>query len=172
MDNLLRMGTYPRHNHLASSFFSDIFHLFKKKIVYPLQENCYLAFHGKKYSGDERLIDASEILDLDLLEELDVIQPDFLVFKDNPFIQSKSTFKTAGIPDLVVEIWSKSNDRLEKEMKFRIYSSSDLCEHWYLTQDSNDVECYIGKKKLPNQTISAKLITRSGLEFDLTHLAL
>ena len=172
MDNLLRMGTYPRHNHLASSFFSDIFHLFKKKLVYPLQENCYLVLHGKKYSGDERLVDASEVSDLDLLEELDVIQPDFLVFKDNPFVQSRSTFKTAGIPDLVVEIWSKSNDDLEKEMKFRIYSSSDKCEHWYLTQDSNAVECYIGKKRLENQTITALLRTRSGLEFDLTHLAL
>ena len=172
MDNLLRMGTYPRHNHLASSFFSDIFHLFKKKLVYALQENCYLAFLGKKYSGDERLLDASDISDLDLLEELDVIQPDFLVFKDNLYVQSRSTFKTAGIPDLVVEIWSKSNDKLEKEMKFRIYSSSEKCEHWYLTQDSNDVECYIGKNRLSNQSISEKLRTRSGLEFDLTHLAL
>ena len=76
MDNLLRMGTYPRHNHLASSFFSDVFHLFKKKLVYPLQENCYLVLHGKKYSGDERLVDADHVTDLDLLEELDVIQPD------------------------------------------------------------------------------------------------
>ena len=59
MDNLLRMATYPRHNYLASSFFSDIFHLFKQKKIYPLQENCYLAFFGKKYSGDEKLVDAN-----------------------------------------------------------------------------------------------------------------
>ena len=171
MEQLLRMGTYPRHNHLVSSFFVEVGHLFKKKEVYPLQENCFLVHYGKKYSGEERLVDALALSDLTVIDELGVIQPDFLLFQHNKFVQSGSTLRTAGIPDLVVEVWSKSNDNLEREMKFRIYSSSPICEHWYLTQDSNIVECFKGTKALTNQNLTHILRSTSGLEFDLTHLA-
>ena len=172
MDQLLRMGTLPRHNHLVSSFFADIFHLFKKKQAYPLQENCYLAIYGKKYSNEERLVDPKTVTDITVLDELDVVQPDFLLFQHNPYIQTPSTLRTAGIPDLVVEVWSKSNDQLEREMKFRIYSSHPGCEHWYLTQDSNEVKCFKGTAMLPNQSLTSVLRTTRNLTFDLTHLAL
>ena len=171
-DQLLRMGTLPRHNHLVSTFFGNIFPLFQKKKLYPLQENCFLALYGKKYSNDERLIDPNILSDISILEELDVIQPDFLLFQYNPYIQSPSTMRTAGIPDLVVEVWSKSNDQLERDMKFRIYSSHPDCEHWYVEQDSNIVKCFKGKDSLPNQNLKDMLRTSTGLEFDLTHLAL
>ena len=171
MEQLLRMGTYPRHNHLVSSFFVEVGHLFKKKKVYPLQENCFLVHFGKKYSGEERLVDASAVPDLTVLDELEVVQPDFLLFQRNKFVQTSSTLRTAGIPDLVVEVWSKSNDKYEREMKFRIYSSSPMCEHWYLTQDSNVVECFKGTCALPSQDLSRVLKSTGGLEFDLTHMA-
>ena len=171
MEQLLRMGTYPRHNHLVSSFFVEIGHLFKKKKVYPLQENCFLVHFGKKYSGDEKLVDAEALSDLSIVDELEVIQPDFLLFQHNKFVQTSSTLRTAGIPDLAVEVWSKSNDKLEREMKFRIYSSSPMCEHWYLTQDSNLVECFKGNEVLPTQSLLHTLHTTGGLTFDLTHMA-
>lgn len=169
---MLRMGTLPRHNHLVSTFFGNIFPLFQKKMLYPLQENCYLVLYGKKYSNDERLVDPSTISDVSILEELDVVQPDFLLFHKNPYVQSPSTLRTAGIPDLVVEVWSKSNDQLERNMKFRIYSSHPDCEHWYMEQDSNIVKCYKGKNPLPDQDLKEILITTNGLNFNLTHLAL
>lgn len=171
-DQLLRMGTLPRHNHLVSTFFGNIFSLFQKKELYPLQENCYLVLYGKKYSNDERLVDPNTLSDISILEELDVIQPDFLLFQHNPYVQSPSTMRTAGIPDLVVEVWSKSNDSLERDMKFRIYASHPGCEHWYVEQDSNVVKCFKGKDPLPDQNLKDMLRTTTGLEFDLTHLAL
>ena len=42
MEHFMEMGTLPRHNHLASSFFAEVSGLFKMKMVYPLQENCLL----------------------------------------------------------------------------------------------------------------------------------
>ena len=172
MDNLLCMGTFPRHGHITGSFFGEIYNLFKKREIYPLQENNYLAFWNKKYSGDEKLIDPLEIDDIDILEELDVVQPDFMFFKENTYIQNHSTLRTAGIPDLVVEIWSKANTKPEKDMKFRLYSSSESCEHWYLTQNSNIVKCWKGLRRLDNQTLEKPLKTTGGIVFDLTHLAL
>ena len=171
-DQLLRMGTLPRHNQLVSTFFGNIFPLFQKKKLYPLLENCYLALYGKKYSNEERLVDPKTISDITALEELDVVQPDFLLFQKNQYIQSPSTMRTAGIPDLVVEVWSKSNDQLERDMKFRLYGSHPDCEHWYVEQDSNEVKCFKGKAPLNNQNLKNVLISTTGLEFDLTHLAI
>ena len=173
---LLEMGTLPRHNHLASSFFLSIGELFKRKEVYPLQENCMLCFAGRSYSGEESLICVEEIDNIDffryeVIARLDFVQPDFLLFHKNRYIQNASTSKTAGVPDLVVEIWSDSNSDEEKKFKQRLYSSSSKCEHWYLTQDSNTVERYKGINALPSQDLSHILRTTGGLEFDLTHLA-
>ena len=142
MERFTEMGTLPRHNHLASSFFSEVFHLFKKKQVYPLQENCLLCFAGRRYSCDERLILVEDIQDiktfrLEIIDKLDYVQPGFLMFMENRFAQNSSTSKTAGVPDLVVEIWSDSNSAEERDFKKRLYSSSPRCEHWYLTQNAN-----------------------------------
>ena len=174
MDLSLNMATLPRHGHLTSSFFADVKDLFKKGLLYPLQEQHYLAYLGKKYSGEERLIEPtyfSRYTDT-LFEELGRVQPDFLFFKDNKYIQNKTTMITLGIPDLVVEVWSDSNDDIERMFKQRIYSSSDKCEHWYLEQNSNLVKCYLGKKQLKDQTLLDFLVTTKGIKFDLRYLAL
>jgi len=42
--------------------------------------------------------------------------------------------------------------------------------HWYIEQDSNKVECYIGSEQLPDQCLTKKLRTQKGLEFDLRYL--
>ncbi|MCL1986399.1 MAG: hypothetical protein FWG64_00280, partial [Firmicutes bacterium] len=59
-----------------------------------------------------------------------------------------------------------------RNFKFTIYSSSPTTEHWYLEQDSNIVECYLGQTQLPKQDISQTLVTTRNLQFDLTYLAL
>ena len=177
MDSTTKMATFPRHGHLVTAFFPNILHLFKDKLVYYLQEEQILAFKGKKYSGEETLINPSEIHGLETYVEqvvdlLDYVQPDFLFFKNNKFAQTKNTLKTIGIPDLVVEVWSASNDEHEREMKFRLYSSRESCEHWYLTQTSNDVVCYMGKQKLPTQNLNEVLKTQDGITFDLRYMAM
>ena len=107
-----------------------------------------------------------------VIEELDFVQPDFMLFGRNPFVQSANTLKTAGIPDLAVEVWSMSNTQEERAMKHSLYSSHPRCEHWYLTQDSNKVECWLGKEKLKPQLLTNVLATRQGIEFDLRYLTI
>jgi len=52
-----------------------------------------------------------------------------------------------------------------------LYATSDITEHWYIEQDSNEVICYFGKNRIEGQFLSNILITRGGLKFDLRYLA-
>ena len=171
------MAATHRHGQLVSGFFANCFELFKQRKIYPLQEQHPLVFRGRKYSGEEELIriDESnrncEVL-LAAIEELDFIQPDFFFFQKNEFKRGATGIKTAGIPDLVIEVWSAANTEQEKEMRHRVYSSSDLCEHWYLTQNSNEVVCWVGKECVSRQSLKNKLATKYGVEFDLRFLAI
>ena len=177
MDLSLRMATFPRHGHLVTAFFPNVWELFKQKKLYHLQEEQILVYKGKKYSGEEALVDVDKLEDEsrfvnNIIDALGYIQPDFLFFKENSFVQSHNTLKTAGVPDLVVEVWSDTNEDIERDFKFRIYSSSEKCEHWYLEQDSNMVQCYLGDKELEVQNLNNVLETTKGIKFDLRHLAL
>ena len=176
-DYATNMATLPRHGHLVSSFFANIFPLFKEKKVYALQEQHALVFYGKKWSKEERLVDVTRIEDMSefkssIIEELDFVQPDFMLFENNPFIQSISTLKTAGVPDLVIEVWSKSNTQEERDMKHTLYSSHPNCEHWYLTHDSNQVDRWLGSAKLKPQILTDILVTQHQIKFDLRYLAI
>ena len=42
----------------------------------------------------------------------------------------------------------------------------------YIAQDSNKIECYIGKKKISAQYLTDILKTQKGLEFDLRYLVI
>lgn len=177
MDTTLKMATFPRHGHLVMGFFPSILELFKRNEIYPLQEEHILAFRGKKFSGDETLIDVTTIDNKNYYSEhvidlLDFVQPDFLFFKENSYLQNLNGLRTIGVPDLVVEVWSANNDEYEKSFKRRLYSSSPMCEHWYLSQTDNLIECYLGSQKLQNQHLSIPLVTQKGIVFDLTYLAL
>ena len=176
-DTTLKMATFPRHGHLVMSFLPYVFDLFRQKKLYPLQEEHVLVFRNKKYSGEECLIDATFLEDKNhfvtkVIDLLDFVQPDFLYFKNNSFVQSRNTLRTAGCPDFILEVWSDLNESYEKEMKHRVYSSSPKTEHWYIHQDSNIVECWLGNNQLPTQTLLAPLYMQDNTYFDLRHLAL
>ena len=177
MDSTIKMAAYPRHSHIVMSLFPNVLDLFKQKRLYPLQEENILVFRGKKYSGEEELIDVEQLGNIcEFLEFgvdlLDYVQPDFLFFMNNSFLQTRTQLKTIGVPDLVIEVWSAGNEQIEREMKFRVYSSNEKCEHWYIEQNFNTVECYLGKQKLKNQSLEEIMTTQHGIEFDLRHLAL
>ena len=123
------------------------------------------------------LVDVDKIADAgafknETIEELAFVQPDFLLFQKNPYIHNNSTSRVAGVPDLIVEVWSDANTDLEIDMKKRLYSSSDKCEHWYIHQNSNEVECWMGFQKSDPQFLYNKLVTLYGLTFDLRYLSL
>ena len=174
---VIEMGALPRHNHLVGSFLISIGELFKQKKVYPLMENCMLCFGGNRWSEEPILIDVELIGNMilfrtEVINKLDFVQPDFLLFQKNQYVQNEITSKTAGVPDLIVEVWSESNSQLERDFKKKLYSSNPKCEHWYLEQNSNLVECWLGKTRLANQNLKNVLCTKNNLQFDLKHLAL
>jgi hypothetical protein len=171
------MSTTARHNRLSATFIGTILDLLRKKEVYALHEECSLVYWGKKTEPTGlRLVDISEIEDLDkfihsTIEDLYYVQPDFMLFKNNPYVENKRQTRTAGCPDLIVEIWSDGNTKNDRAFLQNLYATSERTEHWYIEQDSNEVICYLGKNRLENQYLTDVLVTRGGLRFDLRYLA-
>jgi len=178
MDIFMPMSTTDRHNDMISTFVGDILPLKRKKEIYALQSDCALVHWGeRKEPTNLALVNVSEIEDTlkfmdSTIEYLDYIQPDFMLFKDNLYLKNSKGLRTAGQPDLIVEVWSESNSKAERELKWNLYATSDITEHWYIEQDANGVQCYIGGKQLPDQCLTEILRTQKGLEFDLRYLAI
>ena len=171
------MGTTVRHNKFVSTLINRIFSRVESGELNALHENCPLVFYGtKKSSTGFELIDIALIDDierfLDNITELEYVSPDFMLFKENSYLRNKKETRTAGRPDLIVEIWSESNTENDKAFLQNLYATSEITEHWYIEQDSNKVECYIGTKQLPDQYLTDVLVTQKGIEFDLRYLAI
>ena len=178
MDSLLEMSATGRHNLLTSSLFSRIFDLVVEKKVLARQEQYSIVYYGKRsMPNDTSLVRIEEIEDIeyflnDVIYELNYVQPDFVLFKDNPYITDRKDLKTAGQPDLVVEVWSDGNTPADRTFLQKLYATSDITEFWQLEQNSNAVKCSIGTTKLPDQSLAKILKTQKGLKFDLRYLAI
>ena len=177
MEIFMEMSTSARHNRLAGTFGGEILNLLRKKEAYALQEEGALVYWGEKKELDFiRLVDVTEIEDADeftneIIHDLHYVQPDFFLFKNNPYLHNKRETKIAGYPDLIVEVWSDDNTTFDRKIKLGLYSSSPITEHWYIEQNSNEVVCYYGDKRIENQCLMNVLVTRDGLKFDLRYLA-
>ena len=178
MDNLLEMSTTGRHNLLTSSLFSRIFNLVVENKVLARQEQYSIVYYGKKsMPNDVSLVEIEDIEDAeyflnDTIYELNYVQPDFVLFKDNSYLTDKKDLKTAGQPDLIVEVWSDGNTPADRAFLQKLYASSNITEFWQIEQNSNIVKCSIGMAELPEQSLTNILITQKGLEFDLRYLAM
>jgi hypothetical protein len=178
MDIYMPMSTTARHNKLTSSFVGSIFDLLKRKEVHVLSEECSLVYWGRKSEPNMMsLIKISEIEDINefkacIIDDLYYVQPDVMIFKQNPYVENIRQTRTAGQPDLIVEVWSDGNTKNDKAFLQNLYATSSVTEHWYITQKSNKVECYYGRDKLENQSLKNILKSRGGLEFDLRYLAI
>jgi len=93
-------------------------------------------------------------------------------FSTNKFIINDNETRIAGFPNLIVEVWAKSNSDVDKEFLKYLYSTSDETEHWYIEQDSNIVECWYGDKRIEDKNLKDILKTKDGIEFDLRYLKL
>ena len=170
------MSTTARHNRISMTLSGTILDLLRKKEVYALSEECSLVYWGRKTVPESlRLVNISEIGDTvkfkeSIIDDLYYIQPDFMLFKNNPYIENKRQTRTAGCPDLIVEIWSDGNSSNDKAFLQNLYSTSAITEQWYIEQDSNEVICYLGKNRLKNQYLDNILETCGGLKFDLRYL--
>ena len=170
--------TTERHNWLASRFMYSVFPLLEKKEVYAVQEQIGLVHFGKKREKYNLfLIDVElEVTDEDkfihkILNDLECVYPDFMLFTNNKYIKNTTNTKIAGIPNLIVEIWSDGNSDFDRDLKFELYSGKNT-EHWYINQDSNNVDCWFGNQKLKRQLLTNILVTKQGFTFDLRFLAL
>jgi len=181
MDNMDLFATTERHSELVGAFIGSVYQkyldLLHRRQLKILKEEDALVHWGSKRKGDPLFLIDIQDVDRDvfineIIDTLESIQPDFSFFHDQPFIKNKTTTKTAGFPDLVVEVWSQNNTKFDRQLKFDIYSSSPVTEHWYINQDSNIVECWLGKQQLPSQNLANLLVTQKGYEFDLRYLSL
>ena len=173
----MSMSTTVRHNKIVTTLMNRIFNRVESGEIHALQEECSLAYWGKNTEPTSvSLVAVKEIEDLQRFKEITIedlyyVQPDMMVFKSNPYIENNRKTKTAGQPDLIIEVWSEGNSKQERDFKKYLYSTSDITEHWYIEQDSNEVDCYWGVNRLKNQSLADILHTRGGLEFDLRYLA-
>jgi Uma2 family endonuclease len=172
-----KIGTTDRHNDIISTFSGDILPLKRKKEVHALQEQCPLVFYGSRdLPTGFKLVDVKAIDDaerfIEMITDFEYVKPDFMLFKDNLYIKNTRGTRTAGQPDLIVEVWSESNTEEDIDFLKKLYSTSPITEHWYINQDSNKIECYIGKKKLTSKYLTNILVTNKGIEFDLRYLAI
>jgi len=178
MDKYMPMSTSVRHNRITGTLFSEIINMLKKNEVNALQEECALVYWGSRIKPEPTLlIDIKSIKNINnfketTIDDLEYVQPDFILFHKNSYVENKRSTRTAGCPDLIVEVWSDGNTIEEKKFKYELYSSSSSTEHWYIEQDTNEVKCYLGKEILADQSIENILHTTNGLKFDLRYLAI
>ena len=175
------MATSLRHNKLSSMFYTEIAsrsrRLVEEGSLLIFTEEVALVHYGSMQVPDLRLVEIANIPDIRhftdrTINELNHVQPDLFLFKNNAYIINERENRIAGFPDLVVEIWSESNDAWDRKQKFSLYSSSPITEHWYIEQDDNTVKCYIGNNELPDQSLKDILKTQGDIVVDITFLAL
>ena len=178
MDIFMPMSTTVRHNKIIMNLIARLWNRIEKKELHALSEECSLVYWGNPFEINSiQLVNLSEINNIQtfkdgVIEDLYFVQPDLMVFASQPYIENKRQTKTAGQPDLIIEVWSDGNTKIDKDFKKYLYSTSAQTEQWYIEQDSNDVECYLGKESLPSQSLKEILRTVNGIEFDLRYLAL
>jgi len=178
MDIFMPMSTTTRHNNIIINLIGKLFNLIERQEVHVLQSDCALVFWGKRTEPGSLLLvdienpDHQTIYKESVINELYYVQPDFMMFQRNKYIENQWHTRTAGCPDLIIEIWSEGNTDNDKAFKKFLYSTSDKTEHWYIEQDSNEVKCFLGKEALPEQSLLNVLRTNSGIEFDLRKMAI
>ena len=178
MDIYMPMSTTVRHNRITQTLIGRLLNEIENNKLHALSEECSLVHWGRiSEPSSISLVDIKKIENLEIfketiIEDLYYVQPDLMVFKSNPYVENKRQTKTAGQPDLIVEVWSDGNSKDDRDFKKYLYSTSGVTEHWYIAQDSNEVTCYYGEKRLENQCLMNVLATRGGLNFDLRYLAI
>lgn len=185
MDNLIndyypvKMKTTGRHNQLVRAINAELYKWERSGEIFSFSEEVALGYKGEKAeSVTNQLIKVADLSEIQIKAirratalAIDEVQPDYMMFSTNDFICNLTDTLYVGQPNLIVEVWSKSNSPEERNGKRSLYATGDNTEHWYLEQYQNDVECWLGTQKLPTQNLKDILKTVEGYELDLRHLA-
>ncbi|MCL2814120.1 MAG: Uma2 family endonuclease [Oscillospiraceae bacterium] len=177
MNMPMEMATSGRHNDIINSIIGELYGLIKPKKILVRQSDCSLVYWGKRTNLDTvKLVEINKLTDEEYFRNEDIynlrcVEPDFMLFEKNKYIETKHQTRLAGFPDLVIEVWSEGNTDDDKIFKKFLYSTSDKVEHWYIMQRDNNIECYLGQNPLPPQSLTDILQTQNGIEIDLRHMA-
>lgn len=79
--------------------------------------------------------------DVRLSPDADPVQPDILVIAKNNVPQVNDRYFT-GVPDLIVEIFSKSTARTDTNIKFSVYEQAGVPEYWIVDPKTQTVRIY------------------------------
>jgi Uma2 family endonuclease len=183
MDSLMEMGTLGRHNEIITEIVGKLFVLIERRREIRIwHENYPLVYWGKRTELDTlSLVDINQIEDIESFKEnvmtvLRRVEPDFMLFDKNAYVENSDAdqkrSRVAGFPDLIIEVWSEENTKADREFKKFLYSTSPITEHWYMEQESNEVECYFGERVLPKQYLTEVLRTQNGIEIALRYMAI
>ncbi|MCL1988070.1 MAG: Uma2 family endonuclease [Firmicutes bacterium] len=171
---VIQMGwTSREHTNISEYLTNEIFSKVRKYISsgtgFFSSGSTRLVHYGEKFSHLATLVDLAKF-DIDDIGYLSSVEPDILLFQANKFVVSENGTLFAGFPDLIVEVWSKSNTKEERDWKKMLYSSSPITEHWYLQQNSRVVERWIGNSQLSNLYVDEKMVTNNGLILDISDI--
>ena len=166
-----------RHSRLVGALYGEYLKKYENDGLYitrhPFTDSVALVYSGERSDiYGARLINALEWDAQVELSFMRFVEPDFMFFENNAYMTNKKQTRILGQPDLIVEVWSETNSEDERAFKRYLYSTSPVSEHWYIEQDSNTVLCYFGEKRLKSQSLKTILRTQSGVNFDLSLLAL
>ncbi|WP_439481250.1 Uma2 family endonuclease [Cyclobacterium plantarum] len=100
----------------------------------------------------------------------DVVQPDICVICNPEKLDERGCI---GAPDLIVEILSPGNSKVELKYKFNLYESNGVREYWIIHSETQDLLIYslIDGKYVPSILFTSGHVVESkvikGFELDL-----
>lgn len=141
MDHVKLMGTTKRHMKILS-YLDKLFidRSLNEELDYG-REQVGLVFNDGKLIDLSRLTKEGKKLVVQHMNQLKFIYPDFMVFKDNEKLENKNGTRFAGVPDLIIEVWSPFNSEDEKNEKRDLFRT-DKSEFWEIEQDSMRITCW------------------------------
>ncbi|WP_163378943.1 Uma2 family endonuclease [Cyclobacterium sp. SYSU L10401] len=101
----------------------------------------------------------------------DVVQPDICVICDTEKLDERGCI---GAPDLIVEILSPGNSKVELKYKFNLYESNGVWEYWIIHPETQDLLIYslVDGKYIPSRlftsgdVVESKVIKRFKLDLE------
>lgn len=167
----LTMGNTERHIEILD-WFSEFANKEKRKnprFKSGREQMALVENHGKLIDISRLTEDGRRILG-DIIGRLNHTYPDFMIFYNNPVFINNNKTRYAGIPDLIIEVWSLSNTEDEKKLKRDLYRT-EKSEFWELDQDSPKIICWNKDGKMYEQHLDKPVKTPWGAQLDLTELA-
>lgn len=119
-----------------------------KLLLVPLRDTAHQYCCGKLLGALLQFViehDLGEVYhapyDVRLSRDADPVEPDILFIAKNHVPEAKDSY-FAGVPNLVVEILSKSTARTDTNVKFSIYEQAGVPEYWIVDPKTQTVRIY------------------------------